>query len=87
MLQYTSGSTRSPAAVVVTHKNILANVQQVRVDYFEVEGAIPPSDTTLLSWLPVYHDMGLLLGITGDLTMGLHSVLMSPMAFLQSPAR
>ncbi|HEX4393050.1 MAG TPA: AMP-binding protein [Mycobacterium sp.] len=87
ILQYTSGSTRSPAAVVVTHKNILANVQQVRDDYFEAEGAIPPSDTTLVSWLPVYHDMGLLLGITGALTMGLHSVLMSPMAFLQRPAR
>jgi long-chain fatty acid adenylase/transferase FadD26 len=87
LLQYTSGSTRSPAAVVVTHKNILANCQQVREDYFEAEGAVPPSDTTLLSWLPVYHDMGLLLGITGALTMGLHSVLMSPMAFLQRPAR
>ncbi len=87
VLQYTSGSTRSPAAVVVTHKNILANCQQVREDYFEAEGAVPPSDTTLLSWLPVYHDMGLLLGITGALTMGLHSVLMSPMAFLQRPAR
>src|SRR6201996_4288373 len=87
VLQYTSGSTRSPAAVVVTHKNILANCQQVREDYFEAEGAVPPSDTTLVSWLPVYHDMGLLLGITGALTMGLHSVLMSPMAFLQRPAR
>ena len=87
VLQYTSGSTRSPAAVVVTHKNILANVQQVREDYFEAEGAVPPRDTTLVSWLPVYHDMGLLLGITGALTMGLHSVLMSPMAFLQRPAR
>jgi long-chain fatty acid adenylase/transferase FadD26 len=87
VLQYTSGSTRTPKGVVVTHKNILANVQQVRDDYFEAEGAVPPTDTTLVSWLPVYHDMGLLLGITGALTMGLHSVLMSPMAFLQRPAR
>ncbi len=87
VLQYTSGSTRTPKGVVVTHKNILANCQQVREDYFEAEGAVPPADTTLLSWLPVYHDMGLLLGITGALTMGLHSVLMSPMAFLQRPAR
>ncbi|MDT5172700.1 MAG: long-chain fatty acid adenylase/transferase FadD26 [Mycobacterium sp.] len=87
VLQYTSGSTRSPAAVVVTHKNILANLEQVQSDYFEAEGKVPPPDLTTLSWLPIYHDMGLLLGITGAVTIGLHSVLMSPMAFLQRPAR
>jgi long chain fatty acid CoA FadD26 len=87
LLQYTSGSTRSPAAVVVTHKNILANIEQVKSDYFEAEGKYPPLDTTLVSWLPLYHDMGLLLGVTGAVTIGLHSVLMSPMAFLQRPAR
>jgi long-chain fatty acid adenylase/transferase FadD26 len=87
VLQYTSGSTRSPAAVVVTHKNIFANLEQVSADYFQDDGKVPPADLTLVSWLPVYHDMGLLLGVTGTLTMGLHSVLMSPMAFLQRPAR
>jgi long-chain fatty acid adenylase/transferase FadD26 len=87
VLQYTSGSTRSPAAVVVTHKNILANVEQVIADYFEADGKVPPPDLTLVSWLPAYHDMGLLLGVTGALTIGMHSVLMSPMAFLQRPAR
>ncbi len=87
VLQYTSGSTRSPAAVVVTHKNIFANVEQVIADYFEADGKVPPADLTLVSWLPIYHDMGLLLGATGAVTIGLHSVLMSPMAFLQRPAR
>jgi long chain fatty acid CoA FadD26 len=87
VLQYTSGSTRSPASVVVTHKNIFANIEQVVADYFEAEGKFAPPDTTLVSWLPIYHDMGLLLGITGAVTIGLHSVLMSPMAFLQKPAR
>ncbi|HME14635.1 MAG TPA: AMP-binding protein [Mycobacterium sp.] len=87
VLQYTSGSTRSPAAVVVTHKNIFANLAQLTADYFEADGKVPPPDLTLVSWLPVYHDMGLLVGVTGTLTMGLHSVLMSPMAFLQRPAR
>jgi long-chain fatty acid adenylase/transferase FadD26 len=87
VLQYTSGSTRSPAAVVVTHKNIFANVEQVIADYFEADGKVPPADLTLVSWLPIYHDMGLLLGATAAVTIGLHSVLMSPMAFLQRPAR
>jgi long-chain fatty acid adenylase/transferase FadD26 len=87
LLQYTSGSTRSPAAVVVTHKNILANMEQVVADYCEADGGVAPPDVTLVSWLPVYHDMGLLTGVTGGVTMGLPSVLMSPMAFLQRPAR
>jgi long chain fatty acid CoA FadD26 len=87
VLQYTSGSTRSPAAVVVTHKNVSANLAQVTEDYFEADGKVPPLDLTLVSWLPVYHDMGLLLGVTSALTIGLHSVVMSPMAFLQRPAR
>src|SRR6202012_2237214 len=87
VLQYTSGSTRSPAAVVVTHKNIFANLDQGIADYFQDDDPAPPLDLTLVSWLPVYHDMGLLLGVSGAVTMGLHSVLMSPMAFLQRPAR
>ena len=45
LLQYTSGSTRDPAAVVVTHKNIFANVQQVVSDYFEDSGKVPPPDS------------------------------------------
>jgi long chain fatty acid CoA FadD26 len=87
LLQYTSGSTRSPAAVVVTHKNILANIDQARADYFEETGGVPPEDLTLVSWLPFYHDMGLLLGVTGPLVLESHGILMSPMAFLQKPAR
>ena len=72
VLQYTSGSTRSPAAVVVTHKNILANIEQVIADYFEGDGGVPPADFTKVSWLPLYHDMGLLLAVTGALTIGLN---------------
>ncbi|MGH3561563.1 MAG: AMP-binding protein, partial [Mycobacterium sp.] len=87
LLQYTSGSTRVPAAVVVSHKNIFANIAQVAADYFEDDGGVPPPDTTLVSWLPFYHDMGLLLGILGSITLGRPAVLMSPTAFLQKPAR
>jgi long chain fatty acid CoA FadD26 len=87
LLQYTSGSTRQPTGVVVTHRNIFANVEQVLSDHFEDNGKVPPPDTTLLSWLPFYHDMGLLLGIVGPVLTGLPAVLTSPIAFLQKPAR
>ena len=87
LLQYTSGSTRDPAAVVVTHENICANVQQISADYFEETDQRAPSDLTLVSWLPFYHDMGLLVGVTGAVMFGEHAVLMTPMAFLQKPAR
>jgi long-chain fatty acid adenylase/transferase FadD26 len=87
LLQYTSGSTRAPTGVMVTHENIMANIEQVLADHFEDNGKVPPPDTTLLSWLPFYHDMGLLLGITGPVLTGLHAVLTSPIAFLQKPAR
>ncbi len=87
MLQYTSGSTRAPAAVVVTHKNVIANLDQVISDYFEDIGKVPPPGITMVSWLPFYHDMGLLLGILAPVLRGFPAVLTSPMAFLQKPAR
>lgn len=87
LLQYTSGSTGSPRGVVVSHRNVLANIEQVKADYFDQDGAAAPPDTTLVSWLPFYHDMGLLLGVMGAVTLGCRSVVMSPIAFLQKPAR
>jgi long-chain fatty acid adenylase/transferase FadD26 len=87
LLQYTSGSTRQPAGVVVTHKNMIANLEQIKSDYFEDFGKVPPPDTTIVSWLPFYHDMGLVLGVFAPMAYGLHAVLTSPMAFLQKPAR
>jgi long chain fatty acid CoA FadD26 len=87
LLQYTSGSTRQPTGVMVTHKNVLLNLEQAMADYFEDIGGDPPPDMTLVSWLPFYHDMGLLLGVTGPVGLGVHGVLTSPMAFLQKPAR
>jgi long chain fatty acid CoA FadD26 len=87
LLQYTSGSTRAPMGVMVTHQNIIANYDQVIADHFEDAGQVPPSDMTLLSWLPFYHDMGLLLGVTGPVLTGAPAVLTTPVAFLQKPAR
>lgn len=83
-LQYTSGSTRSPAGVVITHENVIVNVTQALQDYF---GDQVPEETTFLSWLPFYHDMGLIKGICTPLVCSRPAVLMSPIAFLQRPAR
>jgi acyl-CoA synthetase (AMP-forming)/AMP-acid ligase II len=86
-LQYTSGSTRQPAGVMVTHRNVMANLAQLISDTFEDRGKVPPPDTTVVSWLPFYHDLGLMCGIAFPVVAGLHTVFMSPMAFLQRPAR
>jgi len=83
-LQFTSGSTRLPAGVMVSDRNVVANLEQVVSDYF---GGLPPEDTTIVSWLPLYHDMGLIFGICAPFVVGRSAVLLSPMAFLQRPAR
>lgn len=86
-LQYTSGSTRQPAGVMVSRSNLLANFEQQMSDYFEDYGKVPPPDSTVVSWLPFHHDMGLTLGICTPILGGLRTVLMSPVSFLQRPAR
>jgi long-chain fatty acid adenylyltransferase FadD28 len=86
-LQYTSGSTRAPAGVEITYKNLLTNFEQMFADYFADRGNVAPPDTTFVSWLPFYHDMGLLVGVCVPLLAGLHAVLTSPVSFLARPAR
>lgn len=86
-LQYTSGSTREPAGVMVTYRNLSANFEQMYADYFADCGKVAPPDTTVVSWLPFYHDMGLLLGVCVPILGGLRTVLMSPTAFLERPTR
>lgn len=86
-LQYTSGSTRQPAGVMVSHKNLLANFGQVMSDFCVEHGGVAPPDTTVVSWLPFYHDMGLILGACAPVLGGMRAVLTSPVSFLQRPAR
>ncbi|WP_283433082.1 aminotransferase class I/II-fold pyridoxal phosphate-dependent enzyme [Neorhodopirellula lusitana] len=81
VLQYTSGSTGSPKGVMLTHENLIANSQLI-LHAFQPEEAIVGA-----SWLPTYHDMGLIGGVVMPMYMGSPNVLMSPMAFLQRPAR
>ena len=85
-LQYTSGSTRQPAGVVLTHKNVITNLKQSIGDYSEHFPPETVATTTVVSWLPFYHDMGLVAGVLSPL-ISRQGVLMSPMAFLQKPAR
>ncbi|BBY29762.1 fatty-acid--AMP ligase [Mycolicibacterium sediminis] len=86
-LQYTSGSTRIPAGVMVSQRNLFANFEQQVGALLSEYGKVAPVGTTTVSWLPFYHDMGLILGIVAPIMGGWHSVLMSPIAFLQRPAR
>jgi fatty acid CoA ligase FadD21 len=86
-LQYTSGSTRLPAGVMISHRNLRVNFQQLMADYFPDFNGVAPRDTAIVSWLPFYHDMGLVLGVIGPILGGYRGDLMSPIAFLQRPAR
>jgi fatty acid CoA ligase FadD28 len=86
-LQYTSGSTRQPAGVMISYRNLLANFSQLMAGYFADCGGVAPLDLTVVSWLPFYHDMGLFLGVCAPIIGGFRTVLTSPMAFLQRPAR
>jgi 8-amino-7-oxononanoate synthase/acyl carrier protein len=81
MLQYTSGSTGTPKGVMLSHGNLMHNVQIICWS-FE-----PCRKSRGMSWLPTYHDMGLVGGVLMAMFYGRPAVLMSPMAFLQKPIR
>ncbi|MEH2178722.1 amino acid adenylation domain-containing protein [Nostoc sp.] len=80
-LQYTSGSTGTPKGVMLSHGNLLHNAD---VTYQLMEHS---SSSKFVSWLPVYHDMGLIGGILQPLYGGFPCILMSPASFLQRPYR
>jgi len=79
-LQYTSGSTGNPKGVVLTHANLIANVRAMG----KAVSAKP--EDVFASWLPLYHDMGLIGGCFATMYLGFPVVLMSPLAFLSRPA-
>jgi amino acid adenylation domain-containing protein len=80
-LQYTSGSTASPKGVMVSHANLMANERAIS-ERFAIS-----SDDVIVSWLPLFHDMGLIGGLLQGFYRGILVVLMSPSYFMERPSR
>ncbi len=80
-LQYTSGTTGSPRGVMVSHGNLLHNQRMI-------ETALQHDKQSIgVSWLPLYHDMGLIGAVLQPLYCGFPVILMSPLSFMQEPFR
>ncbi len=80
-LQYTSGSTSKPKGVMISHRGLMHNLRMI-------EQAFGSSDRTIgVGWLPHYHDMGLIGNILEPVYLGIHTVRMPPVAFIQKPLR
>jgi acyl-CoA synthetase (AMP-forming)/AMP-acid ligase II/acyl carrier protein len=80
-LQYTSGSTGKPKGVMVSHSNLMTNIRMAEKAF-----ALPPL-ARCVSWLPLFHDMGLIGAVMTPIYWGSGSILMPPAAFLQKPLR
>lgn len=78
-LQYTSGSTSAPKGVVITHGNLAHNLTNITAQLYATD------DTVVVSWLPQYHDMGLIGSYLGVLYCGGVGYYLSPLSFLQRP--
>jgi amino acid adenylation domain-containing protein len=81
LIQYTSGSTGQPKGVMVSHANLSDNLRMIG------QATLADHDSTMVSWLPLFHDMGLMGGLLSPLFLGGRSVLMPPQDFIQQPAR
>jgi acyl-CoA synthetase (AMP-forming)/AMP-acid ligase II len=80
LIQYTSGSTDQPKGVELTHLNLLHNVHEI-----ERNLELVPGVDICVSWLPLYHDMGLIGALLGAIYSGIDMVLMAPQTFLMRP--
>lgn len=79
LLQYTSGSTGQPRGVMLTHANLMFNFEHIK--------KFDEPDAVAVSWLPMYHDMGLIGLVLQVLQSGRRTVLMSPLSFVKRPLR
>jgi acyl-CoA synthetase (AMP-forming)/AMP-acid ligase II len=81
MLQYTSGSSGKPKGVMVSHGNLIHNLQMIHACFGHNR------DTLGVSWLPHYHDMGLIGGVLQSVYGGFLVMMMPPVAFIRKPIR
>jgi acyl-CoA synthetase (AMP-forming)/AMP-acid ligase II len=81
LLQYTSGSTATPKGVMLTHANLMANQRAIEHAFGMRE------DDVVISWLPLFHDMGLIGTLLSPLYQGASAVLFSPQQFMERPER
>ena len=86
-LQYTSGSTSEPKGVAITHRNLLQNLEIIRLGFRQSFNLQSDPRIRGVFWLPPYHDMGLIGGILTPLYIGGTTILMSPASFLKRPLR
>lgn len=80
-IQYTSGSTGQPRGVTISHRNLMANQAQIQAGFGHHE------ETVFVSWLPTFHDMGLVGCVLHPIYLGISCTLMPPEAFIQRPLR
>ncbi|RMF26367.1 MAG: fatty acyl-AMP ligase [Cyanobacteria bacterium J083] len=80
-LQYTSGSTGEPKGVMITYANVLQNCRTINQGFRETPASI------MLSWLPLFHDMGLVGGVFQPIYVGFRSIISSPISLIQKPLR
>ena len=81
LIQFSSGSTRQPRGVQISQANFCTNLEAI------ADGADFTKEDVVVSWLPIYHDMGFIAGLFGPASWGLNSVLMDPMTFIRRPVR
>jgi len=84
-LQYTSGSTSEPKGVMVSHANLIRNLEIIREGFHLTE--LPPAERIVFNWMPAYHDMGLIGSLLGAFYNDGETIIMSPASFLQRPLR
>lgn len=80
-LQYTSGSTSTPKGVKITHHNLLYTIYDLYAGWNHTE------ESVMVTWMPIFHDLGLIYGILTPIYGHYHCVLMAPATFIQKPAR